>query len=213
MDRQGSLLTWLMWAGVGNCISIPRRPYRWAQTGWFNTTAVYALIVLEARSLKSRCSAVLHPLWRPQGRRQSLPSSSFWGLLTFLALWLYHFHLSAMVTLLPSLSLFKNDVERVLGLRLSSCGTRAPLLHGGCDLLGLGIEPMSPALAGRVFTTESPGKPTSYFLTKSLWQVQSYCLVANPMNSDRVKIPMILIQLYYLHPSFFPTHTQQRPVY
>jgi len=27
------------------------------------------------------------------------------------------------------------------------------------DLLGPGIEPMSPALAGRFFTTEPPGKP------------------------------------------------------
>ena len=27
------------------------------------------------------------------------------------------------------------------------------------DLLDLGIEPMSPALTGRFFTTEPPGKP------------------------------------------------------
>ena len=74
-------------------------------TNWMvSTTAVYPLTVLEARSLKSRCLAVLHSLCRPQGRKHSLTSSSFWWLLTFLALWLYHFHLSAVVTLLPSLS-------------------------------------------------------------------------------------------------------------
>jgi len=34
------------------------------------------------------------------------------------------------------------------------------LLHG--DLPDLGIEPMSPALAGRFFTTEPPGKPKKW---------------------------------------------------
>ena len=41
---------------------------------------------------------------------------------------------------------------------LSSCGARALLLCGMCDLPGAGIEPMSPALAGGFFTTEPPGK-------------------------------------------------------
>ena len=31
------------------------------------------------------------------------------------------------------------------------------------DLSDLGIEPMSPALAGRYFTTELPGKPSSHY--------------------------------------------------
>ena len=43
--------------------------------------------------------------------------------------------------------------------RLSSCDTRASLLHGMWDLPGTGVEPVSPVLAGEVFTTESPGKP------------------------------------------------------
>ena len=30
------------------------------------------------------------------------------------------------------------------------------------DLPGLGIEPMSPALAGGYFTTEPPGEPSAY---------------------------------------------------
>ena len=32
------------------------------------------------------------------------------------------------------------------------------------DLLGVGIEPMSPALAGRFLTTGVPGKPTCHNL-------------------------------------------------
>ena len=43
--------------------------------------------------------------------------------------------------------------------RLGSCGAQAYLLHGMWAFPGLGIEPMSPALAGRFFTTEPPGKP------------------------------------------------------
>ena len=38
------------------------------------------------------------------------------------------------------------------------------------DLLGLGIEPVSPTLAGGFFTTEPPEKPmdSAFFTTKSL---------------------------------------------
>ena len=47
----------------------------------------------------------------------------------------------------------------LLTRRLSSCGARALLLCGMCDLPGAGIEPMSPALAGGFLTTGSPGEP------------------------------------------------------
>ena len=42
--------------------------------------------------------------------------------------------------------------------RLSSCGARAQSLRGMWDLPGPGIEPMSPASAGRLLTTAPPGK-------------------------------------------------------
>ena len=42
---------------------------------------------------------------------------------------------------------------------LNSRGTHARLLHGMWDLPGPGIEPVSPALAGGFFTTETPGSP------------------------------------------------------
>ena len=43
--------------------------------------------------------------------------------------------------------------------RLSSCGTWISLPHKMWDLPGPGIEPVSPALAGRPLATEPPGKP------------------------------------------------------
>ena len=46
-----------------------------------------------------------------------------------------------------------------LELRLNSCDVWALLPHSMWDLPGSGIEPVSPAFAGGVFTTEPPGKP------------------------------------------------------
>ena len=43
--------------------------------------------------------------------------------------------------------------------RLSSCGSRAQLLCGMWDPPRPGLEPVSPALAGRFSTTAPPGKP------------------------------------------------------
>ena len=44
--------------------------------------------------------------------------------------------------------------------RLSNCGSRAQLLRGMWDLPRPGLEPVSPALAGRFSTTAPPGKPS-----------------------------------------------------
>ena len=46
---------------------------------------------------------------------------------------------------------------------LSSCGSRAQSLRGMWDLPGPGLEPVSPALAGRFSTTAPPGKPHPIF--------------------------------------------------
>ena len=48
--------------------------------------------------------------------------------------------------------------------RLSSRGSRAQLLRGMWDLPRPGLEPVSPALAGRFSTTAPPGKPSNYIL-------------------------------------------------
>ena len=54
--------------------------------------------------------------------------------------------------------------HRLQTRRLSSCGSRAQLLRGMWDLPRPGLEPISPALAGRFSTTAPPGKPQSYLL-------------------------------------------------
>ena len=54
--------------------------------------------------------------------------------------------------------------SRALEHRLSSCGAWASLLCSMWDLPGLGIEPMTPALAGGFLTTAPPGKsPHTFF--------------------------------------------------
>ena len=61
---------------------------------------------------------------------------------------------------------------------LSSCGTRALLLHSMWDLPGSGIEPTSPALAGGFFTTEPPGEPRSIVSSSScVCSVTQLCLI------------------------------------
>ena len=48
--------------------------------------------------------------------------------------------------------------------RLSSCGLWAQLLHSMWDLPRPGLEPVTPALAGRFSTTVPPGKPLWWIL-------------------------------------------------
>ena len=48
--------------------------------------------------------------------------------------------------------------HRLQTRRISSCGSRAQLLRGMWDLPRPGLEPVSPALAGRFSTTAPPGK-------------------------------------------------------
>ena len=55
--------------------------------------------------------------------------------------------------------------HRLQTRRLSSCGSRAQLLHGMWDLPRPGLEPVCPALAGRFSTTAPPGKPKNWILT------------------------------------------------
>ena len=49
--------------------------------------------------------------------------------------------------------------HRLQTRRLSNCGSRTQLLCGMWDLPRPGLEPVSPALAGRFSTTAPPGKP------------------------------------------------------
>ena len=54
--------------------------------------------------------------------------------------------------------------HRLQTCRLSSCGSRAQSLRGMGDLPRPGLEPVSPALAGRFSTTAPPGKPLGLLL-------------------------------------------------
>ena len=57
--------------------------------------------------------------------------------------------------------------HRLQTRKLSNCGSRAQLLRGMWDLPRPGLEPVSPALAGRFSTTAPPGKPLkSVFLSE-----------------------------------------------
>ena len=56
-----------------------------------------------------------------------------------------------------------NCAFQALEHRLSSCSIWAYLLRSNRDLPKPGIEPISPALAGRFFTTEPPEKPSLFF--------------------------------------------------
>ena len=53
--------------------------------------------------------------------------------------------------------------HRLQTRRLSSCGSRAQSLRGMWDPPGPGLEPVSPASAGRLSTTAPPGKPWLFF--------------------------------------------------
>ena len=63
--------------------------------------------------------------------------------------------------------------------RLSSCGSRAQLLRGMWDLPRPGLEPVSPALAGRFSTTVPPRKPSSF---SNLKIFQFYMVQSNIFN-------------------------------
>ena len=81
--------------------------------------------------------------------------------------------------------------SRGLERSLSSCGTQAYLLRGMWDLLRPGIEPVSPALAGRFLTTAPPGKSLSlaflFHLLKELRQ--------NVTSNLKMLLAKILIEL------------------
>ena len=59
---------------------------------------------------------------------------------------------------------------------LSSCGSRAQLLRGTWDLPRPGLEPVSPALAGRFSTTAPPGKPKDVLFNKWFGTIGYLCV-------------------------------------
>ena len=99
--------------------------------------------------------------------------------------------------------------HRLQTRRLSSCGSRAQLLRSMWDLPGPGLEPLSPALAGRFSTTVPPGKPNfhSYFINFGF-----FSLSAPPPRDDRcvhIVIFLIILLLIIWITSYQDLHTRQ----
>ena len=67
--------------------------------------------------------------------------------------------------------------HRLQTRRLSNRGSRAQLLRGMWDLPRPGLEPVSPALAGRFSTTAPPGKPQIIdYLLQKVWGKKKFWL-------------------------------------
>ena len=69
--------------------------------------------------------------------------------------------------------------HRLQTRRLSSCGSRTELLRGMWDPPRPGLEPASPALAGRFSTTAPPGKPDFTYI-----YAESILLLPNGNNTN-----------------------------
>lgn len=89
----GSFFFW-----VSHLYSFPKL----LKTGWYKTTEIYPLVVLECVSLKSRCQKATPPL-EAWGNNPFLASSSSWWLLVLFVLWphfsLLHLHIAFFVRL------------------------------------------------------------------------------------------------------------------
>ena len=70
--------------------------------------------------------------------------------------------------------------HRLQTRRLSSCGSRAQLLRGMRDLPRPGLEPVSPALAGRFSTTAPPGKSLQRHFCLVYPQCALICTIRQP---------------------------------
>ena len=66
--------------------------------------------------------------------------------------------------------------------RLSSCGSRAQLLRGMWDPPRPGLEPVSPASAGRPSTTAPPGKPVLSLFCYFINVLVSFSWVTNGLK-------------------------------
>ena len=94
--------------------------------------------------------------------------------------------------------------HRLQTRRLSSCGSRAQLLRGMWDLPRPGLEPASPALAGRFSTTAPPGKPSKnfYFSYPSLHFAPLFVSPSHKIPPGYKLLVMCSAFLYHLRTDF-----------
>ena len=90
--------------------------------------------------------------------------------------------------------------------RLSNCGSRAQLLRGMWDLPRPGLEPVSPALAGRLSTTAPPGKPEPgpFRRVEAILSTVSSSPSAEPYCGQRVGkgCVCVCVRLFFTIPKF-----------
>ena len=83
--------------------------------------------------------------------------------------------------------------HRLQTCRLSNCGSRAQLLRSMWDLPRPGLEPVSPAMAGRLSTAAPPGKSPAHLLhfhdTNLLSQSSVHCI-----------LPILIMWYFYFCP-------------
>ena len=82
--------------------------------------------------------------------------------------------------------------HRLQTRRLSSCGARAQSLRGMWDPPRPGLEPVSPALAGRLSTTAPPGKPPKTIKTLNSFNKKMIICIESLLEHFHE----IIVQLY-----------------
>ena len=108
--------------------------------------------------------------------------------------------------------------HRLQTRRLSSCGSRAQLLRGMWDPPRPGLEPASPALAGRFSTTVPPGKPTPccflvmIIMLVLLIMVRTYKAVKNAFGIFYRGVHLILTTALQFRVFILPRISQCVPV-
>ena len=73
--------------------------------------------------------------------------------------------------------------------RLSNCGSRAQLLSGMWDPPRPGLEPVSPALAGRFSTTAPPGKPIEHIFCLRFLKIICYKAMDPQISLSYILVP------------------------
>ena len=83
----------------------------------------------------------------------------------------------------------------VVARGLSSCGSRAWLLHDMWDLPGPGLKPVSPALAGGFLTTAPPGKSQDQDILKGCYRKRNNSVTHTfrdaPLLSSNTRLPLV----------------------
>ena len=79
--------------------------------------------------------------------------------------------------------------HRLQTRRLSSCGSRAQPLRGMRDPPRPGLEPASPALAGRLSTTAPPGKPSIVYIPHLLYVISDlWCYYYDSLKAKMIAL-------------------------